>query len=147
MSNNLFRWLLIIVWVGALGLDQVTKWWAQNHARVTFNTGLSLGWGGEAPWWVKAIGLGLGLAVLGCWWWWLAGRVRRRSRSDLQQRSFAVASIILWAGVVSNLLDRYFFSFQVRDWLSLPLIGISNNLADWYIGSSLVWLTALNWRD
>jgi len=51
-----------------------------------------------------------------------------------------VALGMFMGGVFGNLLDRLVYG-GVRDWLTLPFINLTNNLADWFIFISLSWLT------
>lgn len=39
---------------------------------------------------------------------------------------------------MSNLLDRLVYG-GVRDWLTVPVLGLKNNLADWAIVGAIVW--------
>ena len=54
-------------------------------------------------------------------------------------RSNICAGLILGGGI-SNLVDRVLFG-GVRDWMTLPVIGLRNNLADWAIVFGLLWYT------
>jgi lipoprotein signal peptidase len=42
-------------------------------------------------------------------------------------------------GAVSNIIDRVFFA-GVRDWMTLPVLMVKNNMADWAIFLAVVWL-------
>lgn len=47
---------------------------------------------------------------------------------------------LLVGGGLSNWLDRWWFG-GVRDWMEIPFIGLSNNLADYAITAAvLIWL-------
>lgn len=50
-----------------------------------------------------------------------------------------LAAGLFFGGGISNVLDRALYG-GVRDWLSVPLTTLSNNLADWAIGIALVLL-------
>lgn len=54
-------------------------------------------------------------------------------------RSNICVGLILGGGV-SNVIDRVLFG-GVRDWMTLPMLGLHNNLADWAIITGLVWYT------
>jgi len=65
--------------------------------------------------------------------------VARLMRNDL------CAGLILGGGI-SNTLDRIFFG-GVRDWMTLPILGLQNNLADWAIVGGLVCAVIVQYRD
>ena len=58
-------------------------------------------------------------------------------------RSNICVGLILGGGI-SNLVDRVLFG-GVRDWMTLPVLGLHNNLADWAIVLGLIWCGIL-WR-
>lgn len=60
-------------------------------------------------------------------------------------RNHIAAGFILGGGI-SNVLDRIFFS-GVRDWMTMPVIGIHNNLADWAIVVGLICFVIVQYRD
>lgn len=99
-----------------IALDQLTKVLAGKWGLVENNAGISfgLGQGMIGAWWLLA---GLVLIV-----WWL--------RKKTLPRWFW---ILFLAGGISNLVDRFFYGGQVRDWLPIPFTSLLNNLADWYI--------------
>lgn len=57
-----------------------------------------------------------------------------------------VASGLFFGGAVSNILDRMFFG-AVKDWIKIPLFGIYNNLADWFIFIGLAMFLIYNRKE
>ena len=60
-------------------------------------------------------------------------------------RRFPIGWGMLIGSAASNLLDRIVFG-GVRDWLPVPLFNLSNNLADWGIFLSLIWISVQLWH-
>jgi signal peptidase II len=61
---------------------------------------------------------------------------------------FELSKTLFFAGAIGNLIDRVFLS-GVRDWLSLPLLGFSNNLADVWITIGIlgiIWVEILEFK-
>jgi signal peptidase II len=110
-------------------LDQFSKDLAAKYGAVVLNPGVSFGMlGGLSP---MVLTLGLVLAVVvGIFFWkqWLG---------------FSVSAVFFWSGAVSNLLDRLWWE-GVQDWLTVPGLGIKNNLADWMI---LLGVGLLIWQE
>jgi lipoprotein signal peptidase len=118
-------------WLGLVTiffLDQVSKWWASSAGMsVVMNSGVSFGWlaGMEGIW--------LTIGLVGLIFWLQFGLWS-------QWRSTPVLAGMFFGGAWSNLLDRLFYN-GVRDWMSIPVIGVRNNLADWAIvGSAILML-------
>lgn len=104
-----------------LGLDQLTKYWATNAGLVHYNEGLSFGLGSG--------GVQLNFLILG----FLLTLIWVFRKIDLPKWF----EVLFFAGAISNLVDRFLFMGQVRDWLPIPVFNLVNNLADWYIFSAV----------
>lgn len=119
-------WLAVLV-----GLDQLTKFWAERQGWASYNEGWSFGWGSGWLVWL-VVSLGLGVVVL-CF------------------KKWSVPSwfqVLFLAGASSNLLDRLLNQGLVRDWLVIPFTGLLNNLADWYIfGAVLIYILKYLYED
>ncbi|MBU0978365.1 MAG: signal peptidase II [Patescibacteria group bacterium] len=115
-------------------VDQVTKglvelgWWG---GVTTINPGFAFGLGIESTV-AQTIILALGWGLIG---WILLTHFTKK---------YVYVGLFLGGGL-SNLIDRIIWG-GVRDWLSVPLMGMQNNLADWAIAIGLggllfdVWL-------
>jgi len=103
-----------------LGLDQLTKYLATKTGLVHYNSGLSFGLGGGVP--LSFLILGVLLILI-----WVFRKI------DLPNWFKS----LFFAGAISNLVDRFLFMGQVRDWLPIPVFNLVNNLADWYIFSAV----------
>jgi signal peptidase II len=112
--------------IDVLVIDQLSKWWATQQGWVTYNSGVSLGWGAELSTLFPVMLLAIS-AVLFIWFW------------RMYSPNLPAWGGVFFGGVVSNVLDRFFFS-GVRDWLPLPFVNIHNNLADWAICLALTYL-------
>lgn len=103
--------------LGAIILDQGSKWLVSSLGwTVVLNTGISFG---------IQIGLEIGLSLLlliGLGWVAL---------SRISSQTYVFWGMFLGAAS-SNLVDRFLFG-GVRDWLSWPIFGFRNNLADVFI--------------
>lgn len=110
-----------------LAADQVSKWVAAEVGmRVDINPGVSFRlFAGASP----AVLMFLAVMTIVV----LAVGLR-----DIWQKHPAAAGLF-FGGAVSNLLDRVWFG-GVRDWLPLPLTGIHNNLADYAVVLSLLFV-------
>jgi lipoprotein signal peptidase len=123
--RNLHAWKLGVGFFAVLATDQLSKFIAQYFDLVSYNKGFSLGFGGFLPFPIIAVVV---LVTLGIWMRWIYPR-----------KVIPVWVIGGFSGaVVSNLCDRMWFG-GVRDFLPL-LFGIHNNLADWVIGLTLLWI-------
>lgn len=104
-------------------IDQLTKMWASHQGWVQLNSGVSLSWLAELPNGVLLVLLSLILIGIG----WQGRQLWRQ---------FPLWAVLFFAGASSNLLDRILYS-GVRDWLSVPIFLLKNNLADWAVVVSL----------
>lgn len=115
-------------------IDFLSKYWASQVGNIVINTKASLGLGFDS---VVNTNLVLIVAtililVLGTVWW-------ERWRQPPLLWSLVVA------GATSNVLDRLLFG-GVRDWLTIPGIGIKNNIADWAIMVGLAGLLLVSFK-
>lgn len=99
-------------------IDQTTKYLAQQQRIVTFNEGISFGFLQQGSVWLPIVLIGILLAV-----WYLC--------RDFWKK-FPLLAGLLFGGGASNIVDRFFFP-GVRDWLTVPGMGLKNNVADWAI--------------
>ncbi|MDH5532925.1 MAG: signal peptidase II [Candidatus Pacebacteria bacterium] len=103
-------------------IDQLSKFWASSMGFVTENGGVSFGlmngFGGEI--YVQLILLLVLFYIL------------HKSIMPALLKTFFLS------GVVSNTIDRLFLGGVVQDWLPIPLVGIRNNFADWFIFLAIV---------
>lgn len=164
---------LILVAGLTLGVDQLSKSWAQSQGWVTVNSGISFGWLSQG--WLSptqaAVSPGSGggllvllLVVLGLVIW-----VARPGRGDIEQRetsetserlhtgeptprreqfqlSPSVPLSLFLGGALSNIADRLWLG-GVRDWLVIPGTRLYNNLADYAIAVAVIWLILIFWRE
>lgn len=120
--------------LGGLGVivsDLLSKEWATSQGFVSINPGVSFGLGeGSSPAFMVVL-ITMGMAVIG---WWAS---REWTHWHWSQRC-GVA--LLLGGGCANLVDRL-LSGGVRDWLSLGVFQIQNNLADWAIALGItIWM-------
>lgn len=114
MNSSKFKLLLIFSFL--LLIDQLSKLLLDG---VVLNQGISFGWQeGINKWVLVALVLLVSLIF----------------QFGLTKTSnfFKLMVAVFWAGVVGNLIDRFFFG-GVRDWLVWPNLNFSNNLADIWI--------------
>lgn len=109
------KWFILL-----LGFDQLTKYLATTSGVVQYNAGLAFGLGSG---WQMTFFVLVGLVLL----------TQLFKKMVLPQWFL----ILFFAGAVSNLLDRFLYNGQVRDWLLIPFTSVTNNLADWYIFSAV----------
>lgn len=115
----------ISLFIFLIFLDQFTKMWGMSGEFGSLNQGISFGLlSNLAPIWLQFIIFGLLLIVT-----WITLKII--------QANWLIKTLLL-AGAYSNLIDRLFYSGSVRDWISLPVLGIKNNLADWYIFLAII---------
>jgi len=121
-----FNFLATSSAIFALFLDQLSKYFS-SLAQV--NTGVAFGLLADSFFSVKLASLFFfAVTIFIVWQFW----------SNWQK--IPVALGMFMGGVFGNLLDRLVYG-GVRDWLTLPFINLTNNLADWFIFISLSWLT------
>ena len=121
-----------LVFLAALTLDQFTKLIAPIYFEIVPNHGISFGWFSQLS--TEFVTIFLLFFTIGVAFMW-----RKKWRRN------QVITGLFWAGVVSNLLDRVFLG-GVNDWISLPYVGIKNNLADFYISIALILLFIQEFR-
>lgn len=102
-------------------LDQITKHFSPS---VVLNTGISFGLFSGPFLTLLLIGFLIVIAF--------------SFGKTLYQISPAATGIFSGAAI-SNILDRVIYG-GVRDFLPIPLLGVRNNLADWCIILSLLWI-------
>lgn len=117
------RLLVLILTITVLS-DQVTKGWAHTQELVSFNPGISFGLGSLMPSW--ALTLLLTIFLVGIAW---VGR-------SFWLKQPVVAGLFL-GGALSNLIDRWLWG-SVRDWLPIPLLNMTNNLADYALAIAVI---------
>lgn len=108
----------------ALGVDQISKYVAQQQVKIILNQGVSFG---LFPGPLLPLATSLVLIVLGIYSW------------KVWRGAAALPTGLLLGGAFSNLIDRLVYG-GVRDFLPVPFLGINNNLADWCIVLSLLWI-------
>jgi lipoprotein signal peptidase len=116
MTFKLKHWIFFILLVV---LDQASKLLAHLQGLVVLNPGVSFGLLFQVPYQIlSSVILVILLAGVVLWQKYL-------SRTKW-------AAVWFFAGGISNVVDRFLVG-AVRDWLSVPLLGNKNNLADWFI--------------
>lgn len=107
-------------------VDQVTKFWVQQNQGIILNEGISFGLlNFLSPVILHLISLAICIFLL---WQFFSF-----------WKKYPVASSIFFAGAFSNSLDRIWWG-GVRDWLPIPGFALHNNIADWYIAISLLYI-------
>lgn len=130
MDQKKLTFPIVVIFFVCIILDQLSKYWASQLYLVEYNNGISFGLmadTGFLTWVLMGILLSvlLYIALFSKWSRW-------------QKLALAV----FLSGAVSNLIDRFFFG-GVRDWFSLPILNIRNNLADFYISLAVIVLIML----
>lgn len=125
------RWMFGVLSL-VVALDQFTKWRWRSESVI--NTGISGSLGQGMSHWVILILVMV--VLLGTAWW-----------SQRWWQRYPVVLGLLLGGGISNWWDRVWFG-GVRDWLSIPVLGWKNNLADCAIALAVVGLgwQMLLWR-
>ena len=111
LINKLFWTGLVTV----VGIDQVSKFWAEGEGMVTLNRGLSWGWGEQYSGLLLTFGLLILMITLYI------------SLYSLWSKNMLLTGFFFGGGV-SNIIDRVLWG-GVRDWWQVPLVGVKNNLA------------------
>lgn len=111
----------LLVFVSTISIDQISKYFAKD---VIINTGVSFGLFPSSLLTVVLIGVLLALAF--------------KFGRDFYSINPSVTGIF-FGGSISNIIDRLLYG-GVRDFLPVPLIAVRNNLADWGIILSLLWI-------
>jgi lipoprotein signal peptidase len=106
--------------------DQVSKFFASQAEVVTLNSGVSLGLFSNFPVWTWGVVIILLCVLIGRIFWKTGQR-------------FPFWGGVFIGGIASNLIDRVFFD-GVRDFLPLPMLNLRNNLADYAIVGSVLFL-------
>jgi lipoprotein signal peptidase len=101
--------------------DQISK---QLSSQVVLNTGVSFGLFSGPLLTLLLIGIFIAIAF---------------SYGKTFVQISPIATGFFSGGAFSNILDRVIYG-GVRDFLPVPLLGIRNNLADWCIILSLLWI-------
>ncbi len=115
-----------LVFVTALVIDQASKLLATLYLEISFNQGISFGWLAELS--------SSSILILLIFSAMTMAYILRQ-----EWLRYQVAAGLFWAGAISNLLDRILLG-GVVDWISLPLMEIKNNLADFYLSIALLLL-------
>jgi signal peptidase II len=130
LPKNKLGVLVVALVTAALTLaaDQWTKAQFFSSYLFTVNTGVSLRFGESLP---NFLVIGLLMIVLLAVSWLL--------RQIWHKNPVALG--LLWGGALGNLVDRIWWG-GVRDWWTVPLWGVKNNLADWAIFGAVVMIAA-----
>lgn len=122
----------LVVFLIAFGVDQGSKYLIQQRQGIILNDGVSFGlFAFLSPFVLHIVSLFIIFYLL----WQFAPFWKRHP----------FASSLFFAGAFSNSLDRIWWS-GVRDWLPIPGFSLYNNLADWYIAVSLIYLAIIEMR-
>lgn len=116
-------WLVFLL---SLFIDQLSKLLAGFYLEIVVNQGISFGWLSQLP--VGLINFGLLLIAL-----FLAFILKK------EWQRHHIISGLFWAGVISNLIDRFLLG-GITDWLPIPFTEIKNNLADIMMSLALLGL-------
>jgi signal peptidase II len=111
------------VFVAIIFIDQLSKHWASLSGQTQINTGISFGLL-AGPLLTLLL---IAFFIMFCFW------------SFKYWRVYPVAWGLLLGGAASNIVDRLVLG-GVRDFLPLLFWGLKNNLADWSIVLSLLYL-------
>lgn len=126
---NASNLMAVFIFCAVFALDQVSKNWASWWLDVSLNSAASFGLLSGVTdnlMWVVLLSFCAVILFLGRKVW----------------LRYPFAAAMWWGGVVSNLWDRWLFG-GVRDWLLVPVLNLTNNLADYLIFCSTIYLV---WR-
>lgn len=132
--NNYF--FSILAFVGVIGGDQLSKWWARGQGSVVINQGVSFGLGDRGEVWVFVL---LTCVVLVSLFFLF---------KEIWLKNLWVFGGLSGAAI-SNVIDRLWWG-GVQDFLPVPVLNVQNNLADWVIFGCMVWITwqiLFDWRS
>lgn len=119
MSNFSKDLSLVVIPLVVLIIDQSSKWWAMKEGRAVLNSGVSFGFFDSSS---------ILLPILLTFVMWIAlGWMFRK-----EWRHMEYALVAVYAGSFSNVIDRIRVG-GVIDFLPVPLLQVSNNVADWVI--------------
>jgi len=121
----------LVVAIGVVIVDQLSKYEAAQYGLESLNTGISFGLLGDQSQFVSSAIL-VSFAVLGI----LAIKHYTKFHPKL------IGLFI--GGALSNILDRFLFG-GVRDWLPVPILQMKNNVADWAIFVAVILLLYYEW--
>ncbi|KKT98373.1 MAG: hypothetical protein UX35_C0001G0046 [Microgenomates group bacterium GW2011_GWA1_46_15] len=131
MSKNRNLFLCSVTAAIFLGVDQGSKFLVQSRGvYVEINRGISFGLLNGFP---LIFVLSIFLLVLAIAGYHSIGR------------QFPIEWGVLIGSATSNLVDRIIFG-GVRDWLPIPFLHLNNNIADWGITLSLIWISVQLWH-
>jgi signal peptidase II len=123
MTANYRKFYLSLLMV--IMIDQLTKLLFFSP-EMSVNQGISFSLISDVPQWLLV--LGLWMILLMVWQWgrelWLQNQV---------------AAGFFFGGAISNLIDRVVYG-GVRDFLPVPILGVENNIADYFLTMSVIWL-------
>jgi len=121
VSRPKYRVTVFSAFLFALILDQVTKHIASFQGLVVINSGISFGLFSGFFLTLILIAVFIALYQWSCPRW---------------QKPYPILTGLFLGGAMSNIVDRLVLG-GVRDFLPVPVIGITNNLADYFIVGSL----------
>jgi lipoprotein signal peptidase len=125
--------MFILCFLSVLVLDQLTKVYFSSISQTVLNRGVSFSWLGtvSAP-------MVLAIIVV------VATILAVSFRQDWVK--YPVPSALFWGGAASNIVDRLLVG-GVVDWLHIPGVLFTNNLADVAIGAGLLGLLIMTIKD
>lgn len=124
-STFFSQWQLMMAVVLVVLVDQVSKFWASENGWTTINSGVSFGLGAALANW--SLILGLLVIIMLC-----LIEARRTLKPWVRWGLCGIA-----AGGVSNVIDRILHG-GVLDWMPVPFLPLTNNLADYVITVSVL---------
>lgn len=124
MIVSIRQWKFVGVTLVTIVVDQLSKWYASRMELVQLNSGISFGLFSTQT---LTIFLSLFLAIV---------FLHLGKKYSLQ---YPGAFGMFIGASLSNILDRILFG-GVQDFLPIPFVSLTNNLADWLILVSLVYI-------